>query len=243
MNGINTKGPAQLNPHQLKQMRETLDHLGLSKPKAHVQEKHLGQKDFMKLMLAQMNHQDPTKPMDNGDFLAQMAQFSSVKGLKDLKDSFSSLATSLQSSQALQASSMVGRTVLVPGKTSELVDNGSLTGAVDIPNSTAGVKVNILDAGGELVKTLDLGSQKKGVAHFNWDGVLDKKAPDGTFMKAKPGKYTVQAQMQTGGKPQAVNTLIADKVQSVSLGKPGEPVTLHLAGEGKTSLADIKQIM
>ena len=238
MDGINTKDPAQL-----KQMQATLDKLGLAKPKEGVKQQHLGQKDFMKLMLAQMNHQDPMKPMDNGDFLAQMAQFSSVKGLKDLKDSFGSLATSLQSSQALQASSMVGRTVLVPGKTTELATGGTLIGAVDVPNSTADVKVNIVDASGEVVKTLDLGSQKEGVTHFSWDGVLDKKAPDGTVMQAKAGKYSVQAQMQTDGKPQAVNTLIADKVQSVSLGKPGEPVTLHLAAAGKTSLAEIKQIM
>lgn len=238
MDGINTKNPAQI-----KQMQATLDNLGLSKPKEALKEQSLGQEDFMSLMLAQMNHQDPFKPMENGDFLAQMAQFSSVKGLKEIKDSFNTLATSLQSSQALQASSMVGRGVLVPGKTSTLVSGGELKGAVEVPSSTSDLKVNILDAGGQLVKTLELGSQQEGVAHFSWDGTLDKTDPDGSALQANPGKYTVQAEMTTDGEPQAVSTLIIDKVQSVSLGKPGEPVTLHLTTAGKTSLADIKQIM
>jgi len=238
MDGINTKDPAQL-----KQMQATLDNLGLSKPTVASKGKHLGQKDFMHLMLAQMNHQDPMKPMSNGDFISQMAQFSSVKGLKDIKDSFNTLATSLQSSQALQASSMVGRSVLVPGKAVGLAAGAELKGAVEIPASTANLKVNIYDAAGELVKTLDLGSQQEGVTHFNWDGVMDKKAADGTNLKAAAGKYSIRAEMLTDGKPQALNTLITDKVQSVSLGKPGEPVTLYLATAGKTGLAEIKQIM
>lgn len=238
MDAINSK-----NPLQQQQMQATLDKLGLSKPKEGMQQQRLGQEDFMELMLAQMNHQDPMKPMENGDFLSQMAQFSSVKGLKDIKDSFNTLASSLQSAQALQASSMVGRSVLVPGQASSFTKGQTFSGAVDVPNSTASLKVNIFDAGGQLVKTLDLGSQQEGVAHFNWDGSMDKTAADGSALQASDGKYTIKAEMLTDDKPQAVNTLISDKVQSVSLGKPGEPVTLHLATAGKTSLAEIKQIM
>ena len=92
-----------------------LESLGLAKSKPKMEEQKLGQEDFIKLMTTQMNHQDPMKPMENGDFLSDMAQFSTVAGLKEIKDSFNNLATSLQSSQALQASSMVGRTVLIPG--------------------------------------------------------------------------------------------------------------------------------
>ncbi|MFO7602546.1 MAG: flagellar hook assembly protein FlgD [Gammaproteobacteria bacterium] len=238
MDAINSKNPAQMQ-----QMQATLDSLGLSKPKEGMKEQNLGQEDFMELMLAQMNHQDPFKPMENGDFIAQMAQFSSVKGLKEIKDSFNTLATSLQSSQALQASSMVGRSVLVPGNATRLSAGSDMNGAVEVPSSTSDLKVKVYDAGGQLVKTLDLGSQQEGVAHFSWDGSLDTTAPDGSILKANDGKYTVQAEMLTDDKPQALTTLITDQVQSVSLGKPGEPVTLHLATAGKTSLAEIKQIM
>ena len=97
---------------------QVLENLGLTKPKKAMTEQKLGQEDFIKLMTTQMNHQDPMKPMENGDFLSEMAQFSTVSGLKEIKDAFNGLATSLKSSQALQASSMVGRTVLVPGSMS-----------------------------------------------------------------------------------------------------------------------------
>lgn len=238
MDAINSK-----NPLQQQQMQATLDKLGLAKPKEGLKQQRLGQEDFMELMLAQMNHQDPMKPMENGDFISQMAQFSSVKGLKDIKDSFNTLATSLQSSQALQASSMVGRSVLVPGSAAGYTSGKAFSGAVDVPSSTSSLKVNIFDAGGQLVKTLDLGAQQEGIAHFSWDGVLDKTSPEGSALQANNGKYSVKAEMLTDDKPQALDTLISDKVQSVSLGKPGEPVTLHLATAGKTSLAEIKQIM
>ncbi|MBE0509915.1 MAG: flagellar hook assembly protein FlgD, partial [Gammaproteobacteria bacterium] len=75
----------------------------------------LGQDEFMTLMLAQMKHQDPMNPMENGDFIAQLAQFRTVTGIDQLNNSFNGFSQTMQSSQALQASSLVGREVLVPG--------------------------------------------------------------------------------------------------------------------------------
>ena len=138
---------------------------------------------------------------------------------------------------------MVGRSVLVPGDKAELTADSNLKGAIELSESAANLKVNILDASGQLVKELDLGNQQAGVVHFDWDGVLDKTAEDGSALQANSGLYTIQAQSEIDGKTQAVKSLITDNVQSVSLGKPGEPVTLHLANAGSTSLAEIKQIM
>ncbi|TAL42573.1 MAG: flagellar hook assembly protein FlgD, partial [Methylovulum sp.] len=71
----------------------------------------LSQDEFLKLMTTQMTHQDPTKPMQNGEFLSQMAQFGTVSGIQDLQQSFKDFSASISSDQALQASSLVGRTV------------------------------------------------------------------------------------------------------------------------------------
>ncbi|MGM0679725.1 MAG: flagellar hook capping FlgD N-terminal domain-containing protein, partial [Pseudomonadota bacterium] len=131
---------------------------------------NLGQEDFMKLMLTQMNQQDPFKPMEDGEFLSQMAQFSAVSGLKEIKDSFSTLTDSLKSNHALQASSMVGRKVLIPGDKAVLPEGGELKGAVDLPTSTGDLKVSIYDASGELVHKIDKGSQSQGIVNFSWDG-------------------------------------------------------------------------
>jgi len=216
---------------------QVLENLGLAKPKQAMTEQKLGQEDFIKLMTTQMNHQDPMKPMENGDFLSDMAQFSTVSGLKEIKDSFNSLATSLQSSQALQASSMVGRQVLVPGSMSTLSEGTPMKAGVELEKNVSDLKVAIMDDKGSLVKEISLGNKPAGVAHFSWDGMLsaDKKATS--------GNYTIRAVGIVDGKQESLSTLISDKVQSVSLGQGGQGVSLSLANAGSAGLADVKEIL
>src|SRR5262245_4718275 len=149
-----------------------LEGLGLRSPAdtAPVKQSELGQEDFLKLMITQFKNQDPFKPMENGEFLAQLAQFSTVKGLDDLNSSFANLSSSVVSNQALQASSLLGRTVLVDGNVGNLVAGGSLGGAVDLPSSASDVIVQISDRNGTLVRQIDLGTQGAGLARFTWDG-------------------------------------------------------------------------
>ncbi len=214
-----------------------LESLGLSKPKQAQKEQKLGQEDFIKLMTTQMNHQDPMKPMENGDFLSDMAQFSTVSGLKEIKDSFNSLATSLQSSQALQASSMVGRKVLIPGSMSTFSEGTPMKGAVVLDTNVSDLKVGILNDKGALVKEINLGNKAAGVAHFSWDGMLSADK------KAMSGNYSIRAIGMVDGKSESLNTLISDTVQSVSLGTGGQSVTLTLANAGSAGLADVKEIL
>ena len=214
-----------------------LESLGLAKSKPAMKEQKLGQEDFIKLMTTQMNHQDPMKPMENGDFLSDMAQFSTVSGLKEIKDSFNSLATSLQSSQALQASSMVGRQVLVPGSTSTFSEGTLMKAAVELDTNVSYLKVGIMDDRGALVKEINLGNKAAGVAHFSWDGMLSADK------KAMSGNYSIRAVGVVDGKQESLKTLISDKVQSVSLGQGGQGVSLTLANAGSAGLADVKEIL
>lgn len=200
-------------------------------------EQKLGQEDFIKLMTTQMNNQDPMKPMENGDFLSEMAQFSTVSGLKEIKDAFNGLATSLKSSQALQASSMVGRKVLVPGSMSTLSEGTPMKAGVEIDGDVADVKVSVINDQGALVKEMNLGSKSAGVAHFSWDGMLDANK------KATSGNYSIRAIGTVDGKPESLKTLISDTVQSVSLGTGGQGVSLTLANAGSAGLADVKEIL
>jgi flagellar basal-body rod modification protein FlgD len=223
----------------------TFESLGLRKEKP-IEKPRLGQEDFMKLMMAQMKNQDPTKPMENGDFISQMAQFSSVKGLKDIKDSFNTLANALQSSQALQASSMVGRKVLIPGNATELPANGVMRGGLELPSASDSVKVKIFNKAGEEVHTIDLGQRGKGNAQFKWDGVIHKADPDmpgNQDVVAPPGVYTIKAEAKIDGEQQSVKTFVVDKVASVSLAKDSKGVTLNLANAGATTLAEVQEII
>jgi len=224
----------------------SFESLGLTKPQEAPAKPKLGQEDFMKLMTTQMNNQDPFKPMEDGQFLSQMAQFSAVSGLKDIKDSFKTLTDAMQSNQALQASSMVGRRVMVPGDHASLPEQGALQGAVDLPASTSNLTIHILDASGAEVKSLELGSRKPGLVNFRWDGMRDVAGKDGqaaTTERARAGSYTIRAEMEIDGKPQAIPALNVDTVDSVSLGKQGQGMTLNLAHGGTARMSDIKQIM
>ncbi len=223
----------------------TYEELGLARPKEGLKEKNLGQDEFLSLMIAQMANQDPMKPMENGEFISQMAQFSAAKGMKEIKDSFTSLAEALQSSQALQASSMVGRTVMVPGNVGQLVEGGKLEGSVDLKTGAPELVVSILDDAGQLLKKINLGRQQPGQIDFSWNGEINRgvDSPDAAIQQAPPGKYNIRADIMFNGKPEAADILIKDKVESVSLGKGIKSVTLNLSASGSATLSQVKEIM
>lgn len=217
---------------------QILDQLGLSKNTTNQPKKSgLGQDAFLKLMMTQMNNQDPLQPMQNGEFLTQMAQFTSASGIQGLQKSFDSLAATLTSNQALQASTLVGRSVLVPGSTGVLSASQGLRGAVTVPESTGSLKLNIYDANGQLVRHMDMGAQPQGQTAFTWNGVMDNGS------QAAPGQYTVRAETFSGGNTVAAQTLVAAGVDSVTLGGQGKGVTLNLAGLGQIDFSKVKEIM
>ena len=196
----------------------------------------LGQEDFLELMITQLKNQDPFSPMENGDFLAQIAQFSSVSGINQLNNSFADLASSLTSNQALQAGALVGREVLAPLDYGLLPADGALRGEIDLPASTGNLVLTVSDASGALVRELQLGVQPAGKFKFSWDGLDD----NGEF--APPGVYRIQAQGIYDGEPTALETLIAARVDSVSLGADKQDFKLNLDGLGPISLNDVAQI-
>ncbi len=225
----------------------SFESLGLTKTvkQQAAEQPKLGQEEFMKLMLTQMNNQDPFKPMEDGEFLTQMAQFSAVSGLKDIKDSFASLSDTLKSSHALQASSMVGRKVLIPGNVAKLAPQGEISGAVELPASSSNLKIHIMDSQGQEVKTLDMGSQSKGLVNFKWDGMKQSLDQEGELVndgRAIAGNYSIKAEIVAEGKQQSVKTLVMDSVESVSLGANAQGMTLNLANGDATVMSSVKQI-
>ncbi|PYY66483.1 flagellar biosynthesis protein FlgD, partial [Pseudomonas jessenii] len=92
--------------------------------------KALGKDAFLQLLVTQLKNQNPLEPQDNGAFVAQLAQFSSLEGITTLNDTVSGLASNYNSSQALQASSLVGRSVIAPGDKAVVDTTKSLSGTV-----------------------------------------------------------------------------------------------------------------
>jgi flagellar basal-body rod modification protein FlgD len=198
--------------------------LGLEVPQT-VREGDLGQEDFLHLMLTQLKNQDPFKPMESGEFLGQIAQFGTVQGLAGLQTSFDSLSSSLVSNQALQASTLVGRSALVQTSTIGVAAGQSVSGAVDLPEATAGLRLAIRDATGQTVRTVQLGAQPQGLASFTWDGLAD----DGTAVPA--GRYTFDATYSSGADSVVADTLLRAPIDSVLLSADGFGVELRGIGE------------
>lgn len=211
----------------------SFDNLGLSLQQGAKKKQELGQEEFLKLMTTQLQNQDPTKPMDNAQFLGQMAQFSTVSGIQQMQESFNSLAASMQSAQTLQATSLVGHGVLVPSDRIVLPDTGGTAGAAQL-EAGGDLRVEVLDASGQVVRRLDLGTQPAGLAQFGWDGL------DSSGQRLPAGNYSLRAQLSQGGATQSVSTLAVDVVDSVSLGASG--VSLNLSGLGTRPLSGISQI-
>ena len=197
----------------------------------------LGQDAFLQLVVAQLKNQDPLKPMENGEFLSQLAQFQSVTGIDELKKSVDSMATAMQSNQALQASSLVGRWVVVSSDKSFLWEDANMAGSVEVPNRADNVQVQIKNSSGATVKQLDLGDQSAGTANFQWDGLGD----DGVEYGA--GEYSISSFGTIAGEVEALETNAIVPVDSVLMGRAGESMTVNAAGVGNVKLSDVKQIM
>ncbi|MDI9819482.1 MULTISPECIES: flagellar hook assembly protein FlgD [unclassified Legionella] len=198
--------------------------------------KNLGQSDFLRLMVAQVQNQDPLEPKTNGDFLAQLAQFSTNDGINKMQESMEQLASSLQSNQALQASALVGRKVLVNSKAFSLAQEGEAKAAVEIPPGVSELTASIYSETGELIRKIPLGQPAPGFFEFSWDGFNQKGE------RAVAGKYTISVNGIYSGREVALKTMTAANVDSVSLGQNGEGVRLNVAGIGSISLNDVRQI-
>ncbi len=197
----------------------------------------LGGTDFLTLMLAQLKNQDPTSPVDSNTFLSQLAQLSEVQGITSLNTSFSTLSSSLSSSQALQASSLLGHQALVNSSTANLAAGAPVTGAVNVPQTTSQVVLNISDASGALVSQINLGAQSAGLTSFSWNGAMSSGS------QAPPGTYTLTAQYAgatSGGT--GATTLVNGTVESVSMGAGSTGLTLNVAGIGSVPFSSVQQI-
>ena len=133
----------------------------------------LGQSDFLKLMTTQLQNQDPFAPMDNGDFIAQMAQFSTVTGIEEVNGSLKRLVEEFDQARIATASNLLGHSVLVPGSVGRPNEDGELHGVLDLPEATFMTKLTYFDADtNEELHSEDLGALAAGLVGFSWTCLL-----------------------------------------------------------------------
>ncbi|MDP3977591.1 MAG: flagellar hook assembly protein FlgD [Pseudomonas sp.] len=196
--------------------------------------KELGKNEFLNLLVAQLNNQNPLEPQSNGEFIAQLAQFSQVEGIEKLNTSMGSLLSGYQSSQALQASSLVGSKVIIPTDKALVDTSESFKASLLLPTSSSNVYVNVYDKAGTAVSRINMGEQAAGNVSFIWDG----KDASGNLLP--PGTYKFEAQATYEGETQALGTMLPANVDSVVLG--GSELMLNLAGLGSVPLSQVQVI-
>ena len=172
----------------------------------------LGQSDVLKLMTTQLQNQDPFAPMDNGDFIAQMAQFSTVTGIQDMNASLGKLVEEFDQARIATASNLLGHSVLVPGNIGRPDDEGELHGVLDLPEATISTQLNYVDTdtNNSLFKE-DLGPRAAGLVGFKWSDIPEE-------ILASNKRIKIEALIDTGNGPEQLSPSIYSKVISASVG-------------------------
>jgi flagellar basal-body rod modification protein FlgD len=184
---------------------------------------------FLKLLVAQMQNQDPLAPMDNAQVTSQMAQINTVTGVEKLNTTVQGLSGQFMQMQALQGATLVGREVIVPGNKLSIED-GKAEGGFELKSAADNVKVEVLGPGGHVLDTLNLGAQKAGIGSFTWNAGTNATATGVTFrLTANSGATKLES-----------TALMRDKVEAINTA--GDSLTLELASSGKVAYSDVRSV-
>ena len=192
----------------------------------------LGQEDFLKLMTTQLQNQDPFAPMENGEFIAQMAQFSTVTGITSMDESLKNVAAKLGETRIATAANMLGHSVLVPGNIARADNDGSVNGVIDLPSASTNVNVVFKSQNGEIIDTINLGNQSSGLVGFAWHG-----APKDMIENDEP--IFVEAYANSGKGMEGVSSSIFAEVLSSSAGDGDSGVMLDVRDYGTISANEV----
>lgn len=174
-----------------------------------------GQERFLKLLVAQMQNQDPLNPMDNAQMTSQMAQINTVSGIQQLNETLKGMASQFSSMQSMQGASLIGRDALVEGDSISF-DGSVGRGALELKGEAQQVYVDIFGKNGELIDTIDMGTRGAGTHAFEWDA--------GTVDVSKVGRFGVRA--SRGGDAVTAIALARLPVRSVGMGAGGMSLNL-----------------
>jgi len=194
----------------------------------------LGQKDFLTLLTAQLKNQDPLKPMENTEFLGQMAQFSTVAGIDRLNETLAGQGGGLRDSRLAMATNLLGHFVLVQTPVARPDNDGAIRGAVKLPEAVDALVVSYSDATtGAILHTQTMGPQPAGKTAFEWT-----ELPANIQANRSPVRVTVTASQSSG--TQMYDPMVYARVLSASAAAAADDVTLQIEGYGALSTLEIE---
>ena len=216
-------------------LNSILDKLGINKPKeAKKSSDTLGQDDFLKLMTTQLQNQDPFKPTDNTEMIAQMAQFSMVTGQTEMNESIKAISGQLSEFRIATAANMLGHSVLVSGNRAFPDEEGTISGALDIPSTSTSTSILYKSMNGDIVHAEELGPQQAGLLGFRWEKIPQNVLNDNEYI-------TVEAFADTGTGLKSVGSSVFGEVLAASAGNSSDGVVYDVRGYGDISANDVKR--
>lgn len=185
----------------------------------------LNQADFIKLLTAQLQNQDPTSPTKPQDLANEFAQLSTVSGITTLNDKVSALSTNAGAAELGQAANLIGKTVAVIGGSGVMADAaGHVSGSFSLASFATNVKISISDpVTGKVVHTIQMNALSAGLNDFSWSGAAAGHAYSYS-VNASSGSTVVGATTYTNAAVASVN--LSDGTPTLSLAGASEPVAL-----------------
>ena len=228
-----------VNDVTAKAQQAIFDKLGINQAKQNQElgaKQTLGQEDFLKLMTTQLQNQDPFAPMENGDFIAQMAQFSTVSGIGDINDSLSELSGEYEKARIATAASLLGHSVLLPGNIVRPDENGEIHGVLDLPQASSYTTINFSDpVTGELVHSQAIGAIPSGLNGFSWTDIPEE-------LKHRDNKFKIEALVDFGEGAQSLSPSIFAEILSASAGEANNgTITIDLADYGTVDVSTVEK--
>ena len=194
----------------------------------------LGKEDFMKLLLAQLQHQDPLDPTDSVEFTAQLAQFSSLEQLGNVNSNLEKLELYQASINNSQAVSFIGKEIVARGNSITLSSGQPVDLQFDLPSDAGTVTLSIYDANGEFVRTFDVSNLTAGRHMIKWDGqdMSGNEVQDGNY------RFEMMAEDKEG-EPMTVTTYANGKVSGITF---SDNATYLVTDERKIPVGEVIQV-
>lgn len=198
----------------------------------------MGQSEFLTLFTTQLKNQDPTDPVKNEAFVAQLAQFSQLEATTAMKTSMNNLVASMSNDRMLGAASLMGKQIAVPDGPVQVTSNTVSQGTINLPTGADGIQLQVFDDKGVLVRTQIIGAQPVGDYTLSWDGMTDggTAAANGTY------RYVATVNSKGNMTKPTVNTY-ATVTGVSSAGTSDGAMLLEVAGGKTVNLSDVKRIV
>ena len=225
---------SSIDPTSQAQLDTILKRLGVNgeedkKPK---HKETLGQSDFLKLMTTQLQNQDPFAPMENAEFIAQMAQFSTVTGITEMGTELKGIAEQLGEFRIATAANLLGNSVMIPGNYARPDAQGEIHGMLDLPSASGVTNLTFSNAAGDVLHHMELGPQAAGLVGFAWQDVPQSVREGGDAIR-------IEAFADMGKGMESLTPSVYAEILAASTGDPTTGVMLDIRDYGSVRAADI----